>query len=152
MDGNFDVAVDKLIRYWCPTLEDKELKWVHQLDFGEWFPLPPVVHDQLPYDTVVFALQEVDGGHTCLRWPAHTRPGIRQGGCRGAPRCYVVCCRRVVVEACIGMSYFMCYCRWVAVVAVVLLLLVFSQERTNRFDQLPVPSLRGLQGKGTDIC
>ncbi|CAM9194541.1 unnamed protein product [Ectocarpus sp. 12 AP-2014] len=34
MDGNFDVAVDKLIRYWCPTLEDKELKWVHQLDFA----------------------------------------------------------------------------------------------------------------------
>lgn len=35
MDGNFDVAVDKLIRHWCPTIEDKELKWVHQLDFGE---------------------------------------------------------------------------------------------------------------------
>lgn len=36
MDGNFDVTVEKLIRHWCPTLEEKDLKWVHQLDFGAW--------------------------------------------------------------------------------------------------------------------
>lgn len=35
MDGSFDVTVEKLIRHWCPTLEEKDLKWVHQLDFGE---------------------------------------------------------------------------------------------------------------------
>lgn len=34
MDGEFDVTVEKLIRHWCPTLADKHLKWVHQLDFG----------------------------------------------------------------------------------------------------------------------
>lgn len=34
MDGSFDVTVERLIRHWCPTLEKKELKWVHQLDFG----------------------------------------------------------------------------------------------------------------------
>lgn len=36
MDGSFDVTVEKLIRHWCPTLEEKDLKWVHQLDFGAW--------------------------------------------------------------------------------------------------------------------
>lgn len=34
MDGEFDVTVEKLIRHWCPTLADKHLKWVHQLDFA----------------------------------------------------------------------------------------------------------------------
>eukprot|EP00903_Cladosiphon_okamuranus_P021476 g19743.t1 len=34
MDGSFDVTVEKLIRHWCPTLEEKDLKWVHQLDFA----------------------------------------------------------------------------------------------------------------------
>lgn len=37
MTGDFKVNVDKLIRHHCPTLADKELKWVHQLDFGEFF-------------------------------------------------------------------------------------------------------------------
>ena len=35
MDGRFDVTVEKLIKHWCPTLKEKDLKWVHQLDFGE---------------------------------------------------------------------------------------------------------------------
>lgn len=29
------MTVEKLIKHWCPTLEKKDLKWVHQLDFGE---------------------------------------------------------------------------------------------------------------------
>ncbi|CAM9622815.1 unnamed protein product, partial [Discosporangium mesarthrocarpum] len=34
MDGEFDVTVEKLVRYWLPPLAEKELKWVHQLDFA----------------------------------------------------------------------------------------------------------------------
>ena len=34
MTGDFNVNVEKLIRHWCPAVEGKELKWVHQLDFG----------------------------------------------------------------------------------------------------------------------
>lgn len=35
MDGDFDLTIEKLIRHWCPQLAGKDLKWVHQLDFGE---------------------------------------------------------------------------------------------------------------------
>ncbi|CAM9187492.1 unnamed protein product, partial [Laminaria digitata] len=34
MTGDFNVNVEKLIRHWCPAVEGKELKWVHQLDFA----------------------------------------------------------------------------------------------------------------------
>ncbi|CAM9343769.1 unnamed protein product [Choristocarpus tenellus] len=34
MDGNFDVTVVNLVRHWVPAVADKDLKWVHQLDFA----------------------------------------------------------------------------------------------------------------------
>lgn len=41
MSGDFNVTVYKLIRHWCPSLAEKELKWVHQLDFGTLLRFSP---------------------------------------------------------------------------------------------------------------
>lgn len=78
MDGNFDVAVDKLIRHWCPTLEDKELKWVHQLDFGEKVTLPFFVRCRRenvfsPQLAIIAALS----GDRASCWP-YFRPSLQR--------------------------------------------------------------------------